>query len=94
LRDYFISIRGSNSHKILTKSDIIRLALVDLDVTQDRAVLVGDTLHDASGALNAGLNFIGVTYGYGLTGRVDLGDLPYLGLAASVDELKNLIANA
>jgi phosphoglycolate phosphatase len=94
LSDYFTSIRGTDPDNRLTKTDIIRLVLADLDVVQDSAVLVGDTLHDASGAQNVGLCFIGVTYGYGLTSRDDLGNLPCLGLASNIDELKRVIVNA
>jgi phosphoglycolate phosphatase len=93
LSDYFTSIRGGDPHNLLTKMDIINLAVADLDVAQDKTVLVGDTLHDASGAQEAGLSFIGVTYGYGLTNHNDLSNLPCLGLASNTDQLKHMIMN-
>ncbi len=48
------------------KGDIIPYALETLGCTdKSRAVMVGDTHFDASGAVAAGVDFIGVTYGYG-----------------------------
>ena len=48
------------------KKDIIPYALSTLGCTdKSRAVMVGDTHFDATGAVETGLDFIGVTYGYG-----------------------------
>lgn len=48
------------------KADIIPYSLKTLGCTdKSRAVMVGDTHFDARGAQLAGVDFIGVTYGYG-----------------------------
>ena len=48
------------------KPDLIPYALHTLgDVPPDRAVMVGDTWFDTAGAVQCGVDFIGVLYGYG-----------------------------
>ena len=49
------------------KPDLIPYALHSLgDVPRDRAVMIGDTFFDTLGAVATGVDFIGVTYGYGI----------------------------
>ena len=48
------------------KVDLIPYALESLgNVPRERAVLIGDTCFDTRGAVATGVDFIGVTYGYG-----------------------------
>lgn len=48
------------------KRDLIPYALHALgDIPPDRAVMVGDTCFDTVGAVECGVDFIGVLYGYG-----------------------------
>lgn len=65
--DYFDKICGSNldgSRK--NKKDIVEYARKELGLSEnDKMVLVGDTFYDTKGALAAGIDFIGVNYGYG-----------------------------
>ena len=65
--DYFDKICGSNldgSRK--DKKDIVEYARKELGLSEnDKMVLVGDTFYDTKGALAAGIDFIGVNYGYG-----------------------------
>ncbi len=64
---YFDKICGSNldgSRK--EKKDIINYARTKLGLNENaKMVLVGDTFYDTKGALSAGIDFIGVNYGYG-----------------------------
>ena len=63
---YFDLVRGSDPAGQLTKADIIRQCIRDLQVRdQSKAVLVGDTLSDAQGAKDAGISFIAAGYGFG-----------------------------
>ena len=67
LSPYFDAICGSSldgSRK--AKADLIPYALKTLGCTDKaNAVMIGDTWFDAKGASLAGVDFIGVTYGYG-----------------------------
>ncbi|HAH79034.1 MAG TPA: hypothetical protein DCL64_05910, partial [Ruminococcaceae bacterium] len=71
------------------KEELIRPVLAKLKVPAARAVMIGDTRFDAAGARKAGVNFIGVLYGFGTEeelrragGRV---------FARSVEELSSLL---
>lgn len=65
--EYFDRICGSNldgSRK--DKKDIVEYAKKELNLSDGaKMVLVGDTFYDTKGALSAGIDFIGVNYGYG-----------------------------
>lgn len=67
LFDFFDTVVGIDNQESLTKADTINIALENVNFT-DRAkvVLVGDSMYDAEGAGKANIDFIGVTYGFGL----------------------------
>ena len=44
--------------------------------------MVGDTEHDAQGACQAGISFLGVTYGYGFTGYSKEIGFPCVGMVS------------
>ena len=49
-----------------TKKEMLQDILARCGQGPEKAVMIGDTLYDAEGAASAGLDFIGVLYGYGL----------------------------
>lgn len=67
LLKYFDVTEGSDFENSLNKSDIIkncidRLGLVD----EDNIYMIGDSIVDRKGAEKCNINFIGVSYGFGL----------------------------
>ena len=67
INKYLDALCGSD-HSIgrREKEDIIPYAMETLGAKQgDRVVMIGDTHFDAKGAVSAGVDFIGVTFGYG-----------------------------
>lgn len=54
-----------------TKADILMRALEALNATAENAVLVGDTKWDAIGAAKAGVECIGVRWGYAEDGELE-----------------------
>lgn len=57
---------GADHENKLKKRDIIEKCIRDSGVTDKRkVVMIGDTIHDASGAELVGVDFIGVTFGFG-----------------------------
>ena len=58
-------IHGADNENKLTKADIIELCCKELAVIKDNILLVGDTEHDARGAILAGVHFCAVTWGFG-----------------------------
>lgn len=68
----FDVVHGSDFAGKLKKTDIIQLCIDELGTTdKSKIIYVGDTDGDRSGAQEVGIDFLGVTYGFGF----DEGDL-------------------
>lgn len=68
LNDCFECIAGADRMGRRTKADVIGECLKQTGCKEPgAAVLVGDSRYDMEGALAAGVDFIGVTYGFGFT---------------------------
>ena len=88
---YCDPMHGADNNNVLKKEDIILMCIDELGAKKDECVLVGDTDNDAKGAMEAGIPFIAVTYGFGFKSSEDLGDYPCIGLAGSPLEVADLI---
>lgn len=67
LFNFFDTIVGIDNQESLTKADTINIALENLKFSdKSKVVLIGDSMYDAKGAKSADIDFIGVTYGFGL----------------------------
>lgn len=68
---------GADDNDVLKKSDIIRSAVKAAGVSDlSEAVMIGDSDNDANGAKDAGVDFIGVTYGFGFRTPGDVDKFP------------------
>ena len=67
LDKYFDFIGGCDLEgKLATKADVINYVFDTMNLKdKSRAIMIGDRYHDVYGAKNAGIDCIGVTYGYG-----------------------------
>ena len=68
IRPYFTVVEGARADRPNeTKADAIRYALEKIGMAERKSevVLIGDTKYDMIGAQEAGIDTIGVTYGYG-----------------------------
>lgn len=65
LAEYFDVILGMNDSETLTKADLINKARNMLG--NGKSVIVGDTIYDYKGAVDAGVDFIPVLYGFGFS---------------------------
>ncbi len=74
IAQFFELIRGVDENDALTKCDLINLCIEELKGNKRKSVLVGDSMHDLSGAEEAGIDFIAVRYGFGSFGarRLDM----------------------
>lgn len=73
LSKYFHFIMGADNDNKLKKSDIVQCCMDNFNITNPKeAVLIGDTEHDAIGAYELGMDFIGVTYGFGFKNKADV----------------------
>lgn len=78
MMDHF-GIRGLIRHAAMStinqansaKKEMILDILQRSGQSRGQAVMIGDTSYDASGAAAAGVDFIGVLYGYGLRGEME-----------------------
>ncbi len=71
-------IYGSDYEGKLKKSDIIELCIKDLDVTKDQVLMVGDSKHDATGAKALGVDFAGVSFGFGFEVQDDINEYEHV----------------
>lgn len=90
LAPYFDSIRGADASSTLSKADIVRKVLDDLGVAQSDAVLIGDTTHDQKGAIEAGIAFIAVDWGFGFPKGMEREPSMYA-MAREVEDLVTLL---
>ena len=70
---------GGDHENTLKKKDIIERCLSVGGVPREHAVMIGDTAHDAVGANAAGVDFLGVTYGFGFRCAEDVAKCPSVG---------------
>lgn len=83
---------GADFEGKLKKQDIIELALEDAGITDySEAVMVGDSDNDAIGAEKIGVDFIGVTYGFGFKNREDIQKFKAIGAADTALEILKMI---
>lgn len=87
---YFDLVCGAAPNR-RNKVDLINYIANQLKIEAREMVLVGDSVLDAEGARKAGVDFIGVTYGFGLKKENDLRGIPYKKLCGSIGELREEI---
>ena len=68
LSPYFDAVCGMDEDDRLTKADLIRRGMEAAGANQSETVLVGDSEFDITGAREAGVDFLAVTYGFGFRG--------------------------
>lgn len=85
---YTSTIYGADNFNRLKKKDIIIKCMNDLDVFDySKAVMIGDSDNDAIGAQAIGMNFLGVTYGFGFVNEEEIFKYPAIGCANKASEI-------
>lgn len=87
----FDAVCGMDGGNTLSKSRLIVRCLERLHMRPDDAVLVGDSLFDANGAVEAGVRFLPVTYGYGFRDHESLRSIHAVKSAARPSEIAELL---
>ncbi len=73
---------GSDFENKLRKPDIIQRCIGKLQIADPSSVvMIGDSMHDAEGALALGMDFIGVTYGFDFRTKEEVYAYPAVGYA-------------
>lgn len=88
---YCNPMHGADNNNVLKKEDIVRMCQEEMGATGNNSVLIGDTDNDAKGAIKAGSQFIAVTYGFGFKSEADVAAYPYIGIANTPMEIKDII---
>lgn len=91
LVDCFDRIIGMDENESFTKADLLENACKTLEVDLSDAVLIGDSNYDAIGAMEANMDFIAVTYGYGFHSVDDLSDYKHVAVCKDVRELSQIL---
>lgn len=87
--DYTDIMYGGDNDGILKKRDIIQKCIDTAGVKDlKEVVMVGDTLHDSNGAKELGVDFIGVSYGFGFHGEDAKG---IESMAGTTEEILNFV---
>lgn len=91
LTDRFDAIKGVDINDPLTKAQLLESCLVMTDTPREKALLVGDSTYDAIGAQEAGIDFLGVTYGFGFHEKKDVDKYNNIGACNTVKSILELI---
>ena len=70
--DLFDVVIGANQNNPMTKAEMLLKCIDKFQFSKDDAVLVGDSIYDADGAAEAGIDFVAVTYGFGFQPNEDI----------------------
>ena len=94
LTQYFDFIAGAIEGRT-DKADVILYALDHFNILSDeakvKAVMIGDRYHDIIGASKAGIESVGVLYGYGSEEELTSGEYKASYIVKNIDELSKLI---
>lgn len=63
--DCFTVVYGMDEQDTRTKSQLIEMCMETAGVSAEQSLMVGDSIHDQNGAKSCGVDFLGVTYGFG-----------------------------
>lgn len=91
LSTYFHCVCGTDEKGTVTKAEIIARCLNSLGAAASEAVLIGDSNYDREGARQAGVDFIGVSYGFGFKPDGIADSERGFVLADSCADIKNLL---
>ncbi len=84
-------VHGPDDQGKLKKADVIALCMKDCGTAPERTLMIGDSTSDSNGARTAGVDFLGLTFGYGFTTREEVLAEGAVACAQSMEELKELL---
>lgn len=93
LDKYIDIIYGPTESFEYKKSDLLNMVIKKFNISKSEAVLIGDSFYDSEGAKEAGIDFIGVTYGLGYSSIEEIKQGYHIGYSQNVENLFELIEN-
>ena len=94
LSDKFDIIKGVDIHSPMTKAQILEYCLDKTNTPKEKAILIGDSAYDAIGAQEVGIDFLGITYGFGFKTKGDVDKYNNIGTCNSVKEILDFMITA
>ena len=88
IADHCDTVEGLDMEETLSKEDLVLRCIGSSGAKTCEIIMVGDTLSDSSAAERCGIDFVGVTFGFGFK---TAGDVKYGRAADSVQELRELL---
>lgn len=89
---YATVMHGADNFNQMKKKDIIQLCVKEMGLTDpSRIIMVGDSDNDAIGAADAGMKFIGVTYGFGFASKEDVMQFENVGISKNTKDFFNIL---
>ena len=88
--DLFDLIVGADAINPMTKAEMLINCIAYFSVPKSESVLIGDSIYDANGALEAGIDFIAVTYGFGFKPNESI-SINHLGIADKPEDLVQIL---
>lgn len=89
---YFDVICGTLSDVKLTKDQLLEKCIQLCHGSKDTSLLIGDSSYDACGAQEAGIGFLGVTYGFGFKSKQEVDEFPNVGCAETIGDIWKIIS--
>lgn len=83
----FDLVHGVDEKDTLTKTDLLNMCIKELGCSPSDTLLIGDSEHDAVGAVKSGVDFLAVTYGFGFKPAAKI-DYPHIAVCDSANEVK------
>lgn len=90
LVQYFDYIDGTNIEGTKYKTQILNEIVEHFNVEKKDAILIGDTYHDENAAVNANIDFLAVSYGFGFTKETKINS-SMIGIATSPMDILSYI---
>jgi phosphoglycolate phosphatase len=85
---YTTAFYGADFNNTLKKVDIIKKCLDNGKIDDyNSAVMIGDSYHDALGAKQLGVPFLGVTYGFGFKTTEEKNAYPHIGFVNNAHDI-------
>ncbi|MEA5011034.1 MAG: HAD hydrolase-like protein [Angelakisella sp.] len=92
LSGYFDFVAGQREGEEISKARSIAECLKALNCTdKSKAVFIGDSRYDGIGAMEAGVDFVPLTYGFGFADPESLCGIPFVAKAAAPKNLFDFI---
>lgn len=88
--ELFDLIHGVDDKDTHTKTSLVNLCISELGQVADDSILVGDSMHDATGAKGSGVDFVGALYGFGFKSEADTAELGAYGIIKKPSDLLEL----